>query len=812
MSKGTVFIGGTFGNGGGQGGTTDYTNLFSKTYADLKALRDAGKLIAGAYYRITDYMATTGSFGTVAINDLPFDIIVTATSESTLSENALACERDGHEYDQYLKPDFRAWELKYCLDNDITRFSWADENDGKGVVYRLIDEHNNSVGYDYKNIGFEVEFFRSLDSRIDALAESEGFDFSTANYIRLYSIQLQDGSVADASVYCRNLPNFDGEEIGVRNNYIGDMHFGNNYADLPFAAFLNGYGDSPHFMGIAGTTCKGQSIRDLSDGSTFLFAAGSNCSHWTAGANCTSFVVYLNCSYWTAGDLNFGWTAGEESSYWTTGSACYGWSVGKRCTDWSVGEYCHSWRTGDDCAFWSAGNGNYGWSVGTGCSHWAVGNNCSGWTTGDRSHSWSVGHSSKGWMVGNQSSSWRVSGNCNGWQVGNNCNRWTADSGCHYWKVANATRSFHILSAVKFSELTQLPVVAAKDYTQLVALRKDGTVRVWCPEEDNAIVDVAILPTAKIDRTVLYRTLTHKYWHDGEEIQEPQGYKSLSESLEVTADGLRYTSGGTVTETAWADVTDEIVTDYASMELLAAAAEFGEAGFFKLEADTYVFGEDVTEECVYQLWHNPSEEAGKYIEVTSGTTDYNDLENNPKINGTTLQGDVEIPTGATLETEAQNFAQAVITDGDNVLEIYPVGNEVSLKFEKGAAQRIKRLATTEYVDGKAMQHFVVDEERLIGDWTEGGVTYDLYEKVVAFGALPNNAQKQVEHGVSDKVRFVDVKGFAYGGNNLSLPFVNANGTLYIYLGVGGSKITIEANSDRSGLTGYIYLTFIRSKE
>ena len=121
------------------------------------------------------------------------------------------------------------------------------------------------------------------------------------------------------------------------------------------------------------------------------------------------------------------------------------------------------------------------------------------------------------------------------------------------------------------------------------------------------------------------------------------------------------------------------------------------------------------------------------------------------------------------------------------------------------------VATRGYVDGKTMKRVVVDEEKLIGEWVEGGVTYDLYEKVVAFGELPNSGQKQVEHGITNKVRFVDVKGFAYGDNSLSIPFANADGTLFIYLGVGNTKITIESNRDRINLTGYVYLTFIRSK-
>ena len=47
-----------------------------------------------------------------------------------------------------------AWKVWYCLDNDNTRFCWADTENGKGVIYRLIDEYNNDLPYDFKNILF----------------------------------------------------------------------------------------------------------------------------------------------------------------------------------------------------------------------------------------------------------------------------------------------------------------------------------------------------------------------------------------------------------------------------------------------------------------------------------------------------------------------------------------------------------------------------------------------------------------------------------------------------------------------------------
>lgn len=100
-------------------------------------------------YRITDYACTTTQENTKSAGH-PFDIIVTADSENTLNEKARAIQHEGDTY--FADCDLSAWKIWYCLDNDATRFAWADSVNGKGVIYRMIDEWNNDVPYDFKNI------------------------------------------------------------------------------------------------------------------------------------------------------------------------------------------------------------------------------------------------------------------------------------------------------------------------------------------------------------------------------------------------------------------------------------------------------------------------------------------------------------------------------------------------------------------------------------------------------------------------------------------------------------------------------------
>ena len=122
------------------------------TWDTLKALRDSGGLQKGLRYRITDYRCTTLQTETRSAGH-QFDIIVTALSSSMLSEKALAILHDGDTY--FTNAKLQGWQLWYCLDNDITRFAWADNSNGKGVVYRMIDEFGNDCPYDFKNIQFK---------------------------------------------------------------------------------------------------------------------------------------------------------------------------------------------------------------------------------------------------------------------------------------------------------------------------------------------------------------------------------------------------------------------------------------------------------------------------------------------------------------------------------------------------------------------------------------------------------------------------------------------------------------------------------
>ena len=109
-----------------------------KTWAQLRDARDAGNLIPGQYYRITDYVTTSMAANTRSAGH-PFDIIVRADSKNTLNEQAWAVKHDGDTY--FKDARLEAWELKYNLDN----VQWSQQ------VGTLIEDEND--GYTALSIG-----------------------------------------------------------------------------------------------------------------------------------------------------------------------------------------------------------------------------------------------------------------------------------------------------------------------------------------------------------------------------------------------------------------------------------------------------------------------------------------------------------------------------------------------------------------------------------------------------------------------------------------------------------------------------------
>ena len=97
-------------------------NIVKITYENLLETKSKSMLVPGCFYRIIDYVTTTHAPQTTSAFH-KFDIIVMAISASSISEDACAIQHDNEEY--FAKNNLSAWKIKYCVDNDASRFSWA---------------------------------------------------------------------------------------------------------------------------------------------------------------------------------------------------------------------------------------------------------------------------------------------------------------------------------------------------------------------------------------------------------------------------------------------------------------------------------------------------------------------------------------------------------------------------------------------------------------------------------------------------------------------------------------------------------------
>lgn len=161
------------------------------THSELIALRNNAILVAGTKYRITDYVTTTVQQDTKSANH-PFDIIVEAVSENELSELAQAIQHEGDNY--FDGNNLGAWQLWYDLDNNTNKYEWADVKNGKGVIFRMIDEKRNDCPYDFKNVLF-------YNNKYTSSTTSDKY-YYTFSYV--VNDMLYDGTVNENVTMCRN--------------------------------------------------------------------------------------------------------------------------------------------------------------------------------------------------------------------------------------------------------------------------------------------------------------------------------------------------------------------------------------------------------------------------------------------------------------------------------------------------------------------------------------------------------------------------------------------------------------------------------
>lgn len=424
------------------------------TYVELKSLRDNSKLIPGGVYRITDYQCTTTQTDTQSANH-QFDIIVTADLKDRLNEAARAVRHDndknlpdatdGTAY--FANSKLEAWKIWYCLDNDASRFDWADVENGKGVIYRMIDEFNNDVPYDFKNIQFKrYKVTYSLSSRSAMQGKYCGImDISFGDYSDQPLITID------------------------HNDYSWVYTFG---YDFDYSTWS--YVSSIRILPYIERTQKLNNICFNSDPVLYDYyyirniSFGHNCSNCTIGSSCADITI------------------GESGNNLYILSNSYGISIGNSCSCLFLGIFSLGISYGNYCNNITLENNNTSISFGSSCSYITIGANSNG-TFGNNLSYIACGANVGSVSVGRDCHHIFIGVDSYGDTTDAYCSNLKIDSGARYIHLNTSTsgsyaRNYHITSGMKFDDESPyvLNMEPDRNYETTVAINSKGEVVEYC--------------------------------------------------------------------------------------------------------------------------------------------------------------------------------------------------------------------------------------------------------------------------------------------------------------------------------------------
>ena len=471
------------------------------TYAELVELRDNAKLIAGRLYRITDYVTKVYSAsGFERSAEHPFDIIVRALSENTLAEEAYVAPRKGDEY--FANANLNAWKVWYCLDNDVTKYTWADVTNGKGVIYRMIDEWQNDMPYDFKNVQYRR--YRVNDaSPKGELADLDG------HWLAWSETDLPNNlSVTSEFVWCYTFNHFKLDEEGIAISqipYDATVYFYEKDVDFEGGGYSIAGGVEKNRMyarsctvyiddmignigqALTNIVCHTYNNWDVSDNQSDMKSVKSNI--WRPG--CYDITSLGKFTANKLGEANHSCVYGYGFANMTFGNICnnltfgnnnYSLTFGNDCSDMTFGNNNHDMTFGNSCGSLTFGNNNHDMTFGNYCYWMTFGNGCNGMTFGNGC-----------WYLTFGNDCWRLTFGNNNYSLtfGNNVHNGTVLDGVSNLEILGAENSneavqnFVILTGTSPSDNKKavVPFEKGKSYTQMAGINSAGNLAVWIPAD-----------------------------------------------------------------------------------------------------------------------------------------------------------------------------------------------------------------------------------------------------------------------------------------------------------------------------------------
>lgn len=455
----------------------DVTAAKNVTYAELKDLRDSGKLISGMLYRITDFTTTVDRYLSPWAMSAghPFDVIVRADSANTLNEQAWAAHHAGDSY--FANSRLEAWELRYRLDNVawsakkgtyiVDSNDWVYFSDGStvevdGTTYYLLqvsEEFEEDWGDNYKAVCESLEQDATIYAYYNGAIEEEA-----AGTISTVSVSEQGGT---------------GVIMWMKDEFGNECPY--DFKNVKFARYQatsDNSGLNGKYLCVENHTSAGITIApDALDCWSYTFSSdassrtqtdisldginnevylnvfkrgnkdvlpnnvlygvgshnnvfGSECRYNTSvahfysntfGDSCRINTFSYNCYYNTFGDNCSGNSFGDNFKDNTFGCDCEANIFGNTCSGNTFSNTCSNNTFSTTCSNNTFSNSCTGNTFGIGCNSNTFGVNCSGNTFGDNCQNNTFGNSCPNNTFGNY---------CSANSFGNYCSENTFNNAC----------------------------------------------------------------------------------------------------------------------------------------------------------------------------------------------------------------------------------------------------------------------------------------------------------------------------------------------------------------------------------------------
>ena len=450
---------------GASKGVTALQPIQSITYAELVALRGSSSLVAGMQYRITDYACTTTQENTQSAGH-PFDIIVTADSENTLNEEARAIQHEGDTY--FANCDLNAWKIWYCLDNDATRFAWADSVNGKGVIYRMIDEWNNDVPYDFKNIMFK-RYILDANNAIATNVAKEGELNAVKTRLGKMSHRIHTSLWYYGEYVTDVYPN---AEAGRKYVPFGDILYNN---DGPGVLCPINEANLNWFYTFSDTSFNDNTVTGQGNVHDNVVKGNKYALVTIDGGGRYSFEEQENICL---NDIIF---IGNYCYYNSFGNNCYSNSFGNDCDYNSFGNDCSSNSFGNDCNYNSFGNGCNSNSFGNNCYYNSFGNNCNYNSFGNDCNSNSFGNDCNDIKFASSSSATTKYSYYRQNHFGDGC-KYLLFKGAETASSSSQVQNYNFAQGVQGTSSAYLTIdgVRSRAYETKVAKNSSGELKIYC--------------------------------------------------------------------------------------------------------------------------------------------------------------------------------------------------------------------------------------------------------------------------------------------------------------------------------------------